>query len=451
MSQLKGAQLYRKRALSPYEVTDESDKNRKSDMNRESSLDPIMLNLIQPGPSITKHSRLQFPLPTFDAFTESENLPSHLTSETADDTGLEADEEVIEKSFPLSAKNLPVELLDLWTQVEEQGFHTEEDFNQETAAEYTIPPHNDDKPDFTPDVTNNRYPSSTGYVQGNSTAKSDLPKDEFTLAFAFWLQAAGISHTTYVGLREVLQLATKDNLRSLPKDIRTLQKGLREQLPLLPIHSRLMRLDPGKIACGRSINQRMFFFDMEEMIGAILNTNSIRSKMYFGMAQLVDEPQELWHSEMWAESIRSCSGDFARYPGSGTPVFPGDVVLYRCSTTTCLHTHRGRIRMIARDMRETCGAPGTILLHIDPLMRRGKLPTSPKQLVGCFEPATTRTVDMEYFLLEDEPDLITVAQLLKRCDDVHFYRDAPRTANDTLSGHTYFVDVILNRTTIKVR
>ena len=467
MSQLKGAQLYRKRAHSPYEVTDESEVYGQSGFNRESSLDPMKLDLIQPGSSITKRGRLQFPLPDFDTFTEAENFPATRCSETASNTGEEscADNE---ESFAPVASHVPVELYDLWKRIEERGFCIQEDFDQEspgehynvapsagktpsTAAEYTMPPRGDDKPDFTPDDSDIRYPASSGYVQCDSTSKSGLPTDEFTLALAFWLQDAGISHATYTGLQEVLQLATMDNLHSLPKDIRALQRRLRGQLPLLQMHSRSLRLDPGKIACGRSINQRMFFFDIEDIIGAILNTNNIRSKMYFGMAELVDEPQELWHSMMWAESIRSCSGDFARYyPGNRTPVFPGDVVLYSCSTPTCVHTHRGRIRMIARDMRESCGTPGTIILHIDPLIHRDTLPSSLKQLVGPFQPTKTCPVDMEYFLLEDEPVLIPVALLLRRWDDVYFYRDVARTANDLLPADINYVDVILNHKTIKV-
>jgi len=74
----------------------------------------------------------------------------------------------------------------------------------------------------------------------------------------------------------------------MPRDLRTLQRRLRDQLLLLSTYSRMLRLDPGKIACGRSINQKMFFFDMEDILSAILNTSKIRHKMYFGMAQLVD-------------------------------------------------------------------------------------------------------------------------------------------------------------------
>jgi len=309
MSQLKGGPLYRKRARSPYEITDEGDKSRSwgANFKRANSLDPMNLDLIQPGRGFTDRSKLRLPSPAFHPAMEREDdvNPSILI-----DTASEPEEEIAvgtDVSFPPAAGYVPVDLQNLWKRIEENGFRREEDFDQEplpehsisrlkddresTAVAYTIPPIGEDIPEYTSkEDSGKRYPESSGYTPVHSASRSGLPKDEFTLALAFWLQDAGISHTAYVGLGEVLQLASMENLRSLPKDIRSFQRCLQEQLPLLPIHSRMLKLDAEKIACGRSLDQRMLFFDMEDILGAILNTDSIRNKIYFGMAHLVDEP-----------------------------------------------------------------------------------------------------------------------------------------------------------------
>jgi len=106
--------------------------------------------------------------------------------------------------------------------------------------------------------------------------------------------------------------------------------------------------------------------------------------------------------------------------------------------------------MIAHDMRESCGAPGTIVLIIDQLVQRDALPTPLKHLIGHFQPTKTFTLDMEYFLLEDEPMITPIRLLIKRTEDVYFYREAARTADHTLPEDRHFVNVILNCKTTKV-
>lgn len=51
----------------------------------------------------------------------------------------------------------------------------------------------------------------------------------------------------------------------------------------------------------------------------------LRAKMYFGMAQYVDEPTELWQSDAWGSSIRSTSGEVCNAQ-EGELIIPGDLV-----------------------------------------------------------------------------------------------------------------------------
>ena len=76
--------------------------------------------------------------------------------------------------------------------------------------------------------------------------------------------------------------------------------------------------------------------------------------MYFGMACLVDIPKELWHREVWAESVLCCSGHFAFF-NDGNLVFPSDCIIYSCLThaTSCRSgsVHYGHVRCIYIDDR----------------------------------------------------------------------------------------------------
>ena len=48
--------------------------------------------------------------------------------------------------------------------------------------------------------------------------------------------------------------------------------------------------------------------------------------MHFDMAEYLDNPVELWHSDAWGTSIQATSGDFA-YTAAQKTIFPEDFVL----------------------------------------------------------------------------------------------------------------------------
>ncbi|KAF1809087.1 hypothetical protein P152DRAFT_175792 [Eremomyces bilateralis CBS 781.70] len=95
--------------------------------------------------------------------------------------------------------------------------------------------------------------------------------------------------------------------------------------------------------------------------------------MFFGMARFVDSPKELWESIAWASSIRCSSGQYAYYPNTTEPVFPSDLVRFKCNDTQCLcqtmtqKPHLGQIVAFRRDFRiyrEHSSPEGSIILKV---------------------------------------------------------------------------------------
>lgn len=105
-------------------------------------------------------------------------------------------------------------------------------------------------------------------------------------------------------LREILQLADLKDIDGLPKTLPTLQKHYRCQLPLPVVWGKEVRVKAYK-AVGFEQQPRgsVLFFDVTELLTNILSYKDLLSYMYFGMAELVDKPRELWHGRAWAESI----------------------------------------------------------------------------------------------------------------------------------------------------
>ena len=125
----------------------------------------------------------------------------------------------------------------------------------------------------------------------------------------------------------------------MPEGLDTLKKYVRELLPGLEMRvSQDLPLNPTKLSSSRRVKamttgqnptQDLFFLNPVDFLRRIQGSRLPESiGMHYGMAELVDSPTEAWHSKQWAASIRTTSGDFAFYPGTKDPIFPGD---QRCS------------------------------------------------------------------------------------------------------------------------
>lgn len=110
---------------------------------------------------------------------------------------------------------------------------------------------------------------------------------------------------------------------------------------------------------------RQYWFDMQQLITSILEV-AVESTdiFYFGMAQYVDSPVELWHSRTWGSGIRTVSGDYA-YDHRGNALFPGDVVRFSPrfvqTSTLKIKTEYGRITFVGRDFRSGSPTKGRVV------------------------------------------------------------------------------------------
>ncbi|KAI5777603.1 hypothetical protein EDC01DRAFT_604245, partial [Geopyxis carbonaria] len=176
--------------------------------------------------------------------------------------------------------------------------------------------------------------------------------ENFRLAFAIFCEAVSLSRSDYQKLRECLSMVTDiEQIHSIPYELETLQTQLNKQIPTPAIYSKTIPVKPDKqsIRASGSLQKetKMFFMDPTDFIKSIL-LNKQRDRSHFGMAQLVDEPTELWHGGAWAESVRTCSGQAARYSAEPLPIIPSDFVVYGTSLAT---SKMGRVLRIYKDMR----------------------------------------------------------------------------------------------------
>ncbi|RYC62816.1 hypothetical protein CHU98_g3384 [Xylaria longipes] len=203
--------------------------------------------------------------------------------------------------------------------------------------------------------------------------------NDFTMALGLYCTRNGVSRKQYIMMKEIFALLKKgegvNKLNKLPETVDTLKRYVREELPLLEIRSQLVALNPDKLPSSRlhaaqiggnidQPKQDMYFFNPIELFKNIL-ASTLAKSMHFGMAMLVDNPTEAYHSAQWAGSVRTTSGEFPYYPLSldaQDPVFPGDFVEFRCAHVQCntcrakegvadRGTHVGQVMATYRDYR----------------------------------------------------------------------------------------------------
>jgi hypothetical protein len=173
-----------------------------------------------------------------------------------------------------------------------------------------------------PNTASSEHVSSPKVAWATSTPPAAVPMTPFLFAFAVWCDRASISRSDYAALLEVIQLArnTPEVWKQVPNTLDTLQHRYQAQIPTSPIYEHQIDLRLDKLPTGQSGTGKVYYFDPIEFTKTILRSD-LRRHMHFGMAQLVEKASELWHGDAWAESIRTCSGEFALYP-DGTPYYP---------------------------------------------------------------------------------------------------------------------------------
>lgn len=239
------------------------------------------------------------------------------------------------------------------------------------------------------------------------TGGKDIIPSPFHLALGLWFEKSGCTRTEYARLREVLQLqkASADEegeeLQSLPRKLDSLKRQVRRHIPLLKL---LRKALPVIIEKQPSLPQRQkglarqrierlswqYWYDPVDLIRTILSATRIRDKMFFGMAQYVDEPLELWHSRAWGSSIRTTSGEVCR-TCKGQVIIPGDLVRIRTTSTWRV----GRVIFIGHDHRRQAPSPGAIIITLQAVAEQRRLPSILHHL------NLDHSSNYEMFLVED--------------------------------------------------
>ena len=161
-----------------------------------------------------------------------------------------------------------------------------------------------------------------------------------------------------------------DPIQALPLKLDSLKRQVRRHIPLLKILRKPLAvviekqpsLPQRQKGMQRQRIERMswqYWYDPCDLIRTILNATKLRDRMYFGMAQYVDEPTELWHSRAWGSSIRTTSGDVC-YTRTGSLIIPGDLVRIRASSPYRI----GRVTFVGRDCRSNSATNGEVVVTV---------------------------------------------------------------------------------------
>jgi len=264
--------------------------------------------------------------------------------------------------------------------------------------------------------------------------------EDFAWELGLWCDTEGISRNAYSTLLKVLKSVKKtEDFYKLPARMDTLKENIRDSLPLMPLRSQSVTLDLSKLPTGSSPTMDFEFFDPEGLISTMLSSLEFRSKVHFGMAHFVEQQSELWHSVAWASSIRTTSGEFARYPNQ-KPIFPSDFILYRCGDSSCPNCtrfstyHLGQVIAVGKNFIQSQGGQGQVTIAIRNIYdRAGLLPEIRAKLTS----PPPKPPITELFVCEDEVLWVTEDAVVDRKVDMvtdnHFpTKKQPRYPSSTL-------------------
>lgn len=252
-------------------------------------------------------------------------------------------------------------------------------------------------------------PQARQAFEGYNCRESEtVPLSPFFWGLAAWADQIGLSRSGYKSLRELAMLSTVEDWRNLPLTLDTLLDRYEKNLPCPSIYGKSVPVQAQKLPTGSQFfgmpTAEVYFVDAINTVRTILNCAEMRNKMHFGMAELVDNPQELWHGQAWAQSILSCSGDAARI--NGTLVFPSDCVRYRCPSRTG-NLAIGRVRAIFKDCRSHSSSQGKVVLQVERITPVLELDKPLRQLLSDHEAN-------DAVLMEDAVSIITVEEATER-------------------------------------
>ncbi|KAF1935147.1 hypothetical protein EJ02DRAFT_428699 [Clathrospora elynae] len=127
---------------------------------------------------------------------------------------------------------------------------------------------------------------------------------DWDAAVAIFVMKWNVSREQWADLRSILHLITNVPIEvlSLPVRVDTVKERFDQQLPLLPMRSRELDLDINLLQTRSGQNPKRLkdeigLFDMKQFYKRILQSELLMNCAHIGMADLVDEPTEFWHSD----------------------------------------------------------------------------------------------------------------------------------------------------------
>ena len=303
-----------------------------------------------------------------------------------------------------------------------------------------------------------RSPSQTPSVESvvEEGGQDNIPPP-LHLALGLWFEKSGCSRAEYVRLREVMQLqkpsvnpsadpSADDELeptQTLPLKLDTLKRQVRRHIPLLRLLRKALPVtiekQPSMAERKKGVRQRLqikrlawqYFYDPVDLISTILSASRLREKMFFGMAEYVDEPTELWHSSAWGSSIRATSGDIC-HTLEGELIIPGDFLRLLDLGDWTL----GRVIFIGRERRSNAVDIGEVVVTLQIVVD-----VSNPILEGfplAFEDPN------ELFLLEDVLTELSLKYLSHHID-IYVDRDFTGAEEVTFTDNQYIRRVLTHR------
>ncbi|RDW60356.1 uncharacterized protein DSM5745_10814 [Aspergillus mulundensis] len=250
----------------------------------------------------------------------------------------------------------------------------------------------------------------------------------FHLMLGLWSLKYNITQSQYKALVEVLQLLDDVSLiASLPASLGQLKKNTKGQFRSIPLRRVKVPVVSAKLQTLSAPDKRraldastwMYFIDPIPLISSLVKSPSFMQQIHQGMAEFVDVPTELWHGVAWGSSVRTTSGQFARYPGpvgDRAAALPSDFVWYRCQKLNCActsdsRTHIGRINCVGINHTSyiTEVRSGDIVLQLQVLLKSSEVPST----LALTARRSGSPIDlMELLIHEDKHVLIAEHQLL---------------------------------------
>lgn len=257
----------------------------------------------------------------------------------------------------------------------------------------------------------------------------------FHMSIALFSMAMDLSESQYVILTEVLEHATMDSIRALPKSLKTLRKWLRRWLPLQTIKGRQITVATEQVrAQPDAATKTAYYFDIKEYGELWVSNPLIKKHMHFGLGHFTDTPKELWNGRAWMESARTTSGQFIRIiqnntipveqhtvDDDSTIILPSDCVRYRCGSQQRI----GFVVAVGKDFRQGSQHLGSDSAMITPLVTKNELCAAaarvyPRDLREAYEDTTLEVPldasfdTTELIFMEGYEDIIPVQNIIDR-------------------------------------